>query len=300
MTLPREVIPGRFYMITRRCTQRQFLMRPDEATNNAFTYCLAEAAERHQIEIILPSAMSNHHHTVVFDRYGTICELTEHFHKMFAKTQNALRGRWENFWSTEQVCMVELVERADVMKKLVYAATNPVKDGLVERVHHWPGVNGLTALLNQEPMHAKRPKTFFSPTGKMPESVTLNLVIPPELGDADEIRRELRVAVERVEEKSAARRRRTGARVLGRRAILAQSWRDSPQNREKRRTLRPRFAAGRRSARRDVIERYKVFLTAYREARREMLALRTFAFPIGTYWLKEFANVPIAPAPTAT
>jgi hypothetical protein len=27
-------------MITRRCTQRRFLLRPDRETNNAFTYCL--------------------------------------------------------------------------------------------------------------------------------------------------------------------------------------------------------------------------------------------------------------------
>jgi triacylglycerol lipase len=33
-------------MITRRCTQRQFLLRPDPATNNAFVYCLAVAAQR--------------------------------------------------------------------------------------------------------------------------------------------------------------------------------------------------------------------------------------------------------------
>ena len=27
--LPRQVLPGQFYMVTRRCTQRQFLLRPD-------------------------------------------------------------------------------------------------------------------------------------------------------------------------------------------------------------------------------------------------------------------------------
>ncbi|MEO7730945.1 MAG: hypothetical protein ABIY55_08250, partial [Kofleriaceae bacterium] len=42
---------------------------------------------------------------------------------------------------SEQVCVVRLVDRADVMDKLVYTATNPVKDGLVDKVHHWPGVN---------------------------------------------------------------------------------------------------------------------------------------------------------------
>jgi hypothetical protein len=44
MSLPRQVLPGEFYLITRRCQQRQFLLRPDTATNNAFTYCLIEAA----------------------------------------------------------------------------------------------------------------------------------------------------------------------------------------------------------------------------------------------------------------
>jgi biotin-(acetyl-CoA carboxylase) ligase len=46
---------------------------------------------------------------------------------MLARSQNALRGRWENFWSSEQVCVVRLVNREDVIAKLVYTATNPVK-----------------------------------------------------------------------------------------------------------------------------------------------------------------------------
>jgi REP element-mobilizing transposase RayT len=195
VVLPREVVPGRFYMITRRCTQRQFLLRPDAATNNAFLYLLGEAAQRFQIVVILPSVLSNHHHTIVFDRHGRICEFVEHLHKFVAKVQNALRGRWENFWSSEQVCLVRLVDPADVVDKLVYAATNPVKDRLVERVHHWPGVNGLSALLNQRVIEARRPQHFFRADGPMPERVTLELVIPPELGDGDRLRDELRERV---------------------------------------------------------------------------------------------------------
>ena len=63
VSIPREVLPGRTYMITRRCTQRQFLMRPDRETNNAFIYCLAVAAERFGIRVLFTAAMSNHHHT---------------------------------------------------------------------------------------------------------------------------------------------------------------------------------------------------------------------------------------------
>jgi hypothetical protein len=50
MSLPRQVLQGTFYLLTRRCTQRQFLLRPDEETNNAFVYCLAEAAQRFDID----------------------------------------------------------------------------------------------------------------------------------------------------------------------------------------------------------------------------------------------------------
>jgi len=154
MSLARQVFPGEFYLITRRCTQRQFLLRPDPATNNAFTYCLIEAAQRCQIDIVLPCAMSKHHHTVIFDRHGRYSEFVEQFHKMLARSQNALRGRWENLWSSKQACVVLLVGREDVMQKLVYTAVDPVKDHLVDRVHHWPGVNGLHALLTARPLRA--------------------------------------------------------------------------------------------------------------------------------------------------
>jgi len=61
MSRPRQVLPGEFYLVTRRCTQRQFLLRPDAETNNAFAYCLAEAAQRFDIDMLLPMAESNHH-----------------------------------------------------------------------------------------------------------------------------------------------------------------------------------------------------------------------------------------------
>jgi hypothetical protein len=70
------------------------LLRPDAPSNNAFRYCLINAALRCESDVLLPCAMSNHYHV-----------------------------------------------------ELVYTATNPVLDHLVGRVHHWPGVNGLGALL---------------------------------------------------------------------------------------------------------------------------------------------------------
>jgi putative transposase len=222
VTLPRDVRPGRFYLVTRRCTQRVFLLRPYAATNNNVLYCLAIAAERSGVEVLLPCAMSNHYHAVVYDRHGNLPEFTEHFHKLLAKSQNALRGRWENLWASEQVCVVRLEGFDDVVAKLVYVATNPVKDGLVDKVHHWPGFHGLGALLADRPMTARRPAHFFRADGPMPASATLRLTVPRELGEADQVRAELRTRVAEAERALAEARERDGRRVVGRRAVLDQ------------------------------------------------------------------------------
>lgn len=296
MARPRQILEGQFYLLTRRCTQRLFLLRPDDATTNAFLYCLAIAAQRFRIEVLLTLAESNHHHTVFFDRYGTGPGFVEYFHKLFARSQNALRGRWENFWAAEEPCLTRLLDRETVIAKLVYTATNPVKDRLVERVHHWPGANSYPNLMSGRAIVARRPLHFFRPTGPMPESATLQMTIPPELGDRDEVIASVRAGVDIVEREIAAQRACTGAGVVGRRRVLEQSWKDSPASIEPRRTLRPRFAGG-------VVERanalldYRAFLVAYRLARARWLERRESMFPPGTYWLARFAAVPVASIP---
>ena len=242
MSAPRPVYPGSASMVTRRCTQRQFLLRPDADSCNAFIYCLAVAAQRHDIDVMGFIQMSNHLHDGIFDRHGCAPAFYEHFHKLLAKCMNALRGRWENFFSSEQVCVVRLETREALIDKLVYIATNPVKDGLVERVDDWPGAAGYRALLDGTPLTATRPKHFFVDDGTMPASVSLTLTIPPELGDHAEIVAEVKARVAAVEEQEARKRAETGRRVLGRYAVLRQSWRDSPTTREPRRGLRPRSA----------------------------------------------------------
>jgi hypothetical protein len=97
---------------------------------------LIEAVLRCQVELLLTCAISNFQHTVVYDRWRRYPEFVERFHKIFARSQNALRGRWENLWASEQVCVVKLVGRDAVLDKLVYTATNPVQDHL-SRTCRW-------------------------------------------------------------------------------------------------------------------------------------------------------------------
>jgi hypothetical protein len=296
MTLPRQIVPSSFYMVTRRCTQRQLLMRPDEITDQTFLYCLGVAAQRYRIEVILPSALSNHHHTNVFDRHGTIVEFVGYFHNLFARAQNAHRGRHENLWSNEPPNILRLEGYDDVVNKLVYAATNPVKAGLVDHHHHWPGVNGFSDLVNRRVQRIYRPPHFFRGDGPLPEFVDLQYTIPPELGDADTVLAQLREMVDAEEARLGAERLRTGKALLGASGVRRQSWRTMPSSVEPRRGLRPKFAARSFWSKLEAIRRDRAFVNAYRAARALWLAGLDAVFPIGTYWLRRFANVPIATA----
>ncbi len=302
MTAPRMIVPDRFYMITRRCSQRTFLLRPDQKANQTFLFCLIEAANRWDITVVLPSVMSNHHHTIVYDRHGRVIEFMQHFHSMLARSMNALRGRWENFFSTEEPSLVELVDRIDILDKLTYAATNPVAAGLVERVADWPGVNGLEALLGGQRVTVRRPEKFFRETGEMPEDVAHTFQIPSDaqrIGDVEEFLSELRESVTRVEAELAKTRAEEGRCVMGRRRVLEQSWCDSPTTQEPRRGLRPRVAARSEWLRRQVLQRNRAFVDAYRAARKLWLAGLAVIFPRGTYWLRRFARIQVADAVTA-
>jgi REP element-mobilizing transposase RayT len=67
MSAPRQVLPGAIYLVTRRCTQRQFLLRPSRIANGVFLYVLALAAERYRILVHAFCVLSNHYHLVVSD-----------------------------------------------------------------------------------------------------------------------------------------------------------------------------------------------------------------------------------------
>jgi REP element-mobilizing transposase RayT len=281
--------------ITRRCTQREFLLRPDDETNNAFTYLLGEASQRFGVDIVLEQMMSNHHHTVLYDSLGRQVEFREHFHKLLAKSQNALRGRWENLFSSVAPSVVEVVTREALLDKLVYTATNPVKDGLVDKVHHWPGPKFLKALLTGKPMKARRPKHFFREDGPMPPEVELVLKLPDHFEGKAEFLAELRRRIAEVEEACAGQRRATGRRVVGRSCILRQSPRSSPTSREPRRNLNPRVASRSAWERIAALQRNKEWEAEYRAARKRWIAGEPAVFPFGTYWLRRHAAVPVRP-----
>ena len=298
MTAPRPVFPGQLLLITRRCTQRQFLLRPDKETSQVFTYCLAHAAQKFGITVLLSTMVSNHHHTIVWDPSGLEVPFREHFHKLTAKALNARWGRWENLWSSVEPSVVVL-RAEDLLEKLVYVATNPVKDHLVERVHHWPGTAFVRALLERQTITVKRPRFFFTKDGTMPEELDLTLELPAHLPGRDELLAALSRRIEEEEERLIAERQRKGRRVLGRRRVLRQWWSDRPAGREPRRVLNPRVANSDKWLRIAHLQSNKQWQADYRVAYKAMAAGQTYAFPHGTYWWRRFGNAVVMPPPIA-
>jgi hypothetical protein len=65
MTLPRQVLPGASYLVSRRCAQQEFLLKPTALTTAIFKYVLAVAAKRYGILLHAVCVMSNQLHLPV-------------------------------------------------------------------------------------------------------------------------------------------------------------------------------------------------------------------------------------------
>lgn len=288
MSQPRQVLPGITYLVSRRCAQRQFLLRPSREVNHIFQFCLAVAAERTGIRLHAYCVLSNHYHLVLTDPGGTLPEFMHWLNEYVAKSINALLGRWEAVWAPGSYSSVRQVDSAAVVKALVYAYTNPVEAGLVRRARDWPGAHSLPSQMTAPPREFRRSVGFFRDKGPVPASARLELSVPPALAqECDDAPRQLERAVRAREKELQQRAQAEGWRFLGRRKVLRQAPGGRPRNAEPRRGLDPQVACRDKWKRIEVLQRLQQFVAAYREARRRYVDGATdVAFPAGTYWLR--------------
>jgi putative transposase len=289
VTAPRHIVPGETYLITRRCSRREYLLRPDDETNAIFAYCLAEAAKRFSIGLVAWCLMSNHYHAVVHDPKGQLPAFLEHFHKMVAKTMNARWQRSENFWSNEETCVTRLVTNQDIFEKVIYVLCNPVAADLVDRLEDWPGVSSLNQLSKKAKAH-RRPRLYFQQDGVMPEEAELRSMVPSritknESTDAwwDRVRKAVRARVETLRQVRKDEKRR----VLGRKAVLSMPHTAAPTTEKPKGGLRPCIACKDPERRKLELAALKQFRAVYDDARLRLAAAdRRAVFPYGTYRMR--------------
>ncbi len=287
MTAPRQVLPGTTYLVTRRCSQRQLLLRPSTSTNDIFLYVLALAARRYGVRIHAFCVLSNHFHLVVTDPDARLPAFEQYLDALVARAVNSTLGRWESFWAPSSYSAVALESPADVVSKTAYVLANPVAAGLVRRGADWPGLWTAPERIGGLPLPAHRPASFFRASGYLPETVELRLEAPPGFASSEAFREHLRSALAAVED--GARRRLASDRrgVLGAARVLAQDPLGRPASGEPRRQLSPRVASRDTWKRLEALSRLLEFLRAYREAWKARRAgAQDAIFPEGTYLLR--------------
>jgi putative transposase len=289
MTAPRQVLPGTTYLVTRRCSQRQFLLRPSKRTNQIFGYLLAIAATRFRIEVHAFCVMSNHVHLVVTDTDARLPAFSQFLDSLVARTMNALLARWEHFWGPSSYSAVALQARSDVVDKVAYVLANPVAAGLVRRGRLWPGSWSAPERMGADALEFERPEKFFRKQGAtaLPERARLDLVIPRGFDSPEDFRRRVSEALEVREQIAEVNLAAQGRGFLGAKGVLRQLPFGRPVLVEPRRGIKPRVAGRDKWRRIEALRHLVEFLGEYRRAfeawRRGSASV---VFPAGTYLMR--------------
>jgi REP element-mobilizing transposase RayT len=312
-------------MVTRRCTQRQFLLRPDPVVEQVLIFCLALAARRHGIEVFCLVALSNHVHIGIRDPKGHLPRFMAHFDSLVARALNCHHGRGENFWAPGSYSAVTLEDEDAVLDKIVYMITNPIAANLVDLPAEWPGLLSLCQELGRRELVARRPTFFFRqpheegqdqddtaagrarrrypPRDLTPAEVRLRLSRPPGFLELDdEALRALvarRVAA-RVDELHQQHRREGRGPALGRDAALLQRPTDTPGSSAPTFGLNPRLACRDRWRRVERLQGLVQFWRDHHEASvRFRAGERDVVFPAGTWLYRVVYGARCRPATTA-
>lgn len=281
------------------------LMRPSKDVNETVVGVFGRAQREHGMTICDIKVMSSHYHLLLQPRdAGHLARFMNFVNTNLSKELGRLYGIEGPKLQSYRMVPVSDEEEAQV-DRLKYLISNSVKEHLVERPEHWPGVQGVTApwdgdsplgstpgdrpLLtgrwyNRTREYAERQRTGEADEEEFASEERLELSPVPcwkHLSD-EEYRRRVADLVEQVVEEAACERRRTGQKVAGVQKILRTKPLSYPKSVEK--SPKPRFHTFRRAVYKTLWEAYSWVLAAYRDAADRLReGDRTAAFPEGTH-----------------
>ena len=132
----RAIVTGGCYHLLNRGNNRATIF-PSERDYGAFFDLIAEAQERHRLELFAACLMPNHFHLVARVPVGTAAGrwmhwlLTTHshrFHQNRGTTGRVWQGRFKAF---------PIEQDAHLLAVMRYVERNPLRAGLVARARHW-------------------------------------------------------------------------------------------------------------------------------------------------------------------
>jgi hypothetical protein len=168
---PRWLKADSVYAQTQRTVDRQFFFKPDPVTRNIIGASAARAQMRHPVKIFWLEFNINHEQNGIAAMSSTqkdldnLVNFKRLFHRLIAVEINIYLDRDGAVFSSP-ARSVECVDNQSAEQQFFYAVTNPVKDGLVEKVSHWKGFSSYAALaLGEEEVYTYYDRTAWHRAG---------------------------------------------------------------------------------------------------------------------------------------
>lgn len=291
----RRITQGAVYLITKKCSRDEFLIRPSPLTNQILLYALLDRAKKYGIEIIAFCFLSNHFHLVVRDVRGRLPDFMRDFLKQTSSAIRVAEGDDRRVWSQKRYSAVKILDLDAGIRKCAYTELNPFRAGLT-LPKEWPG---LTTARHRagDLLIALRPEVYFSE--RRPESVSLHLTsIATAFGidsadDMEQTEEDLEALIQSEVNAIAKERSLVKQRELGQKKVLRQSRHRRGSTRVFDRN--PRFASKNPALVRAAIEEDEDFEQRHQQARdRWISGKRNTVFPHGTFGFHRLYNVRVA------
>ncbi len=271
---------GTLVEVTCRIIQGRMLLTPNRALSEMIAGTLARGKRRFGVRICAVAFLSNHAHLLLEVDDAHQLSLFMCFVKSKIAREISRRLHWrEKIWGRRYTAIVVSNEPAAQIARLRYVLSQGVKEHLVGRCAEWPGVHAAEALVTGRPMagywfnrtaeyRARQQGKIFGPyTYAEPEPLVFDpLPCCRHLGPGTYQSR-VGELVEGIEADAEVDRRRRGIAPLGAKAIQRQKAKRVPRRAQRFwRSVAPAFHAATKAARRALMEGYRCFEAAYRDA----------------------------------
>jgi REP element-mobilizing transposase RayT len=281
---------GGIHMITNRCEEGRFFLKPTKEVLDIITYWFARAMEKYGdgLEIYAFCFLCNHFHLLCRDNAGTLAKFMGYFQGNVARAINEHLGRSPaHFWQGHYDDQIIEGQRT-FWKKYLYIIANTVKSGLVDRVARWEGFCSYKAALSGKPIVAvgvNRTRLHNANRGnkkreakEFEERFEFSLATPPGMEEMTqkERAREIGRMVRKAERHYTDRRDRKPA--LGMENVLKVSSLHLPESLA--RSPKRRFACDSRQQEIERLKEYRQFIGAYKQVYAAFISssLRGFRF----------------------
>lgn len=292
MTPPRRHIAGQVVLLTRRCFQRRFFLRPDSFINSVARFETARASVRHGQAVHASMVMSNHIHQISTDTTGRRSEFMRDAMREISRARNYYLKRRDSLWDGRPFGDTVLLNRETIERKLLYIWLNPVEAGLVRRAEDWPGFKILPRDWGKT-FRIKSPDGYYG--RDTPEYVDFTPMPPPGFEDMslEQVREHFETLLKEAEDEIY--KKRSKKKVKGALKVCQINPFSCPRTPSSFRELSPRFACKDGETLRSAIKRYKDFLADYQRQRLKWMKGKKVEFPCGTVQLKRCAPIKCKP-----